>query len=398
MSRMRKRFLDCSKMDMKEAEQWGKDLAEMQRDIMFWMADLARYSEARWPDKHFQVWPEWISPGMVARASGVGKAYPNESDRQHEATYSQYMQVAGKHDRHDRLAAIVANGMTTDESRKAASEEKKESSISELANNAWLIGFDIHYFAHRHFYSGAGVETAIQVAEWVQRTVERLKAKGATDAVCAFEGCGSFRKQLTKDWEGERYKDRPAKPSDLTYQLRSVRELLNGFGFACVSVDDYEADDVLASYAAQFQGKTTIVSADKDLRQSLSDKCNMLLDVEWIEDPTSGEMMPEYKWLSAKQHTEATGIPPNQWVEFQVLMGDATDGIKGCAGIGEKGAADLVKTFGTVAAVIQAAKDGDERIKQKKRESLIEFEGKHEITRQLVTLRTDLQLPKTTKI
>ena len=396
MSRMRKRFLDCSAMDMKQAEQWGKDLAETQRDIMFWIADLARYSESRWPDSHAQVWPEWISPGMIARASGVGKAYPNEADRQHEATYSQYMQVAGKHDRHERLAAIVDSGMTTDESRKAGSE--KELPRNEQANNAWLIGFDIHYFAHRHFYSGAGVETALQVAEWVQRTVERLKPKGVTDAVCAFEGNGSFRKQLTKDWVGEHYKDRPAKPSDLTYQLRSVRELLTGFGFACVSVDDYEADDVLASYAAQFPGKTTIVSADKDLRQSLSVKCNMLLDVEWIQDPTSGEMLPEYKWLSAKQHTDKTGIPPNQWVEYQIIMGDATDGIKGCSGIGEKGAADLVKEFGTVAAAIQAAKDGDDRIKPKKREALIEFESKLEITRKLVTLRTDLPLPTATKV
>ena len=90
--RMRKRFLDCSEMTMEEAESWGKELAETQRDIMFWLGDLARYAEARWPDQHFQVWPDWISPGLISRAAGVTKAYPNEQDRQHEATYSQFMQ------------------------------------------------------------------------------------------------------------------------------------------------------------------------------------------------------------------------------------------------------------------------------------------------------------------
>ena len=124
----------------------------------------------------------------------------------------------------------------------------------------------------------------------------------------------------------------------------------------------------------------------------------MLLDVEWIEDETSGEMLPDYKWMSAKQHTEETGIPPEQWTEFQALMGDATDGIKGAAGIGKKGAADLVQEFGSVYAAISAAKADDERIKPAKRKSLIEFEPKLETTRKLVTLEIALTLPTNTRI
>jgi DNA polymerase-1 len=124
----------------------------------------------------------------------------------------------------------------------------------------------------------------------------------------------------------------------------------------------------------------------------------MLLDVEWTTDETSGDSLPEYKWLSAKTHTDKTGIPPSQWVAFQCLMGDATDGIKGAPGIGEKGAADIVKMFGTVEAAIAAAKTGDERLKPRQRESLIAFEPKAEVTRKLVTLVDSLEVPTTTRI
>jgi DNA polymerase-1 len=79
-------------------------------------------------------------------------------------------------------------------------------------------------------------------------------------------------------------------------------------------------------------------------------------------------------------------------------MGDNCDGIKGVSGIGEKGASDLIKQFGSVDGAIAAAKADDERIKPKKREALIEFEGKKDVTLQLVTLRTDLQLPASTRL
>lgn len=388
MARMRKRFLDCSNMTMEEAETWGKELAETQRNIMFYLGDLARYAETRWPDKHFQIWPEDVSPGMISRAAGVAKAYPNEQDRQHEATYSQYMQLAGKPDRHEQLAAIVDKGLTTDESRKVVQSERSE---------RWLLAIDVNYFLHRFWFSGAGIESAVSVATWIQRTVERLREKGLTDVACCFDSHRNDRKELTKDWE-DKYKDRPPKDPELGQQLALVRDLLSGRGFACVSVDGMEGDDVMASYAKQFEGRITLVTQDKDCKQCLSEKCNMLLDVTWKQDETSGEHMPEYKWLSAKQHFEATGIRPDQWTGYQAIMGDNCDGIKGASGIGEKGAADLIKEFGSVDGAISAAKADDERIKKKKREALIEFEGKKDVTLQLVTLRTDLQLPASTRI
>ena len=391
MTRLRKRFLDCSGLTLEQCESFAGSLAELQRDIMFHVGDIQRYAEAKWPDQHFQIWPPWISPGMVQRAAGVCRAYPDEADRQIDATYSQYMQNAGRADRQARLAAIVDQGLTTDESRAAAKV------VDGTNRTRYLLAVDVSYFVHRFWFSGAAVETAVGVANWVQRTVERLKEKGLSDCVCCLDSSTNHRKAFTEGWE-HKYKDRPPKDQELVQQLHLTRDLLEGHGFACVTVDGYEADDVMASYAKQFDGKTTLLTQDKDCRQALSDKCNMLLDVEWVQDEHSGENTPTYKWLSAKQHTEATGISPDKWIQYQALMGDNTDGIKGAVGIGDKGAKDLVLTFGSAAAAIEAARQGDPRIKPKQQAALIEFAEKLDVTLKLVTLRTDLELPTTTRL
>jgi 5'-3' exonuclease len=386
----RKRFLECKNMTIEDAEELGKYLAKLQRDISFYVGDLARYAEARWPDKHPQVWPEWVSPGMLDRTAGVCRAYPKEEDRQHEVTYTQYMQVAKKPNRDSLLAGMV--GQTTDESR------KKPNSEAPPAKDPWLLAVDTNYFLHRFWFSGAGIEAAQGVADWIERTVDRLKEKGLTDCACCFDSRTNHRKALTEGWK-DAYKPRPPKDPELGQQLNLVRELLEKKNFACVSQEGMEADDMMASYAAQFDGRVTLMTQDKDMRQCLSDHVNMLLDVEWMENPTSGEMLPDYKWLSMAAHIESTGLKPAQWTDYQMLMGDSVDGIKGCPGIGEKGAADLIKEFETLEKVYAAAEADDERIKEKKRVALLEFrDSTAEVTRLLVTLKTDLVVTKATRL
>ena len=390
MQRLSKRHLDCTDMTMVAAESYGLNLAEWQASCLWWIGDLARFSERNWPDTHHQVWPDWVSPGLIARAKAVAEAYPNKDDRRHDATWTQFMRLANKPDRQAQLAAIVDEGLTTDEAAKVNSDD---------GVSRWLLAVDVHYYLHRFWFGGAGIEAAHGVSSWVARTVERLKEKGLTDVVCCFDSKTNHRKELVigAGWE-DKYKDRPPKDPELGNQLSLVYQLLEGAGFCCAKIDGMEADDIMASCANQFDGKVTILTQDKDARQCLSDKCNMLLDVEWSEDETTGDNIPDYKWLSAKQHTEATGIRPDQWTEFQAIMGDNVDGIKGCVGIGEKGANDLIKEFGSAGGAIQSAKDGAESIKPKKRDSLIEFESKLDVTLQLVTLRTDLKIPSNTRI
>jgi 5'-3' exonuclease len=388
-SRLRPLFLDTKGLDLQGLESFGNDLVEYQRGIMWWIGDCARAAERISPDNWAQCFPEG-PPDMLSRCMAVAKAYPNESDRNPLASWTTHMREANKPDRIQRVQAHADAGRTSDEANKANQEERL---------NRWLLAIDVNYYLHRFYHSGAGVEAASCVAQWIERTVDRMKhfRRQLTDVVCCFDSSTNHRKELTKDWE-DKYKDRPPKAPELVQQLHAVRDLLHGQGFLCVSQEGMEADDLLASYASQFQGDVTILSQDKDVRQCLSGTCNILLDVDWNEDPTSGEMIPSYQWITAKQHTDATGIRPGQWPDYQAIMGDNVDGIKGVSGIGEKGAADLIREFGTVEGAIQAAKDGDERIKPKKREALIEFEQRLDITRQLVTLKRNLPVPSNTRI
>jgi len=387
-----KTFFDATGLSVEEMEEQGTFLIKIQKAINWQIGDLALAAKKKLGSENFsQVFPEDVSPGLIDRCMAVSAAYPTPESRNPFASWTIHMREKNRSDRIKRIQSHVDAGRTSDEARAEISKDNGEK------KHRWLMAIDVNFFLHKYWYSGSGVESAVNLASWIERTVERLKAKGLTDVVCCFDDKWNHRKKLTEDWE-DKYKDRKKKDDELVQQLTIVRELLEEKNFACVSIDGMEADDVMASYAAQFKGRVTLLTQDKDMRQTLSNTVNMLTDVEWHEDPTSGEMIPDYKWLSAKAHTEKTGIHPSQWVDFQCLWGDNVDGIRGASGIGEKGAADLINEFGTCEAAIAAAKDHDERIKPSKRKSLIEFEGKLQITRQLVSLRTDLPVPSNTMI
>ncbi len=399
-SRMQDLYFDADGLSVSELEAWGRDFTWWQRRINFYLGDLALYARRLLGDENYsQVFPPEVSPGLIQRCEAVARAYAPK-DRNPLASWTVHMTHANKSNRIELVAAAVDAGRTSDEEREHAKAKQSSESSS---RHRWILAIDVNYHVTRMWASGAETEAAKQVSEWIKRTVARLKEKGLTDVVCCFDAGNNFRKELTKDWE-DKYKDRAQKDPELGQQLRLAEEMLSEF--CCAKMDGFEADDLMASYAKNFDGKVTLLTVDKDMRQCLSSKCNMLVAVDWVEDPTSGENIPDYKWVSVKDHvkgctyngTAVEGISPEQWTTFQALAGDSSDTISGAAGIGAKIAADLVKEFGTIEAIIKAAKDGDERITAKKREALIAFESKYETTLKLVTLRTDLPLLKTTKI
>jgi len=398
MTRMQELFLDTSGLDVAGLEAWGRDLAWWQRQINWYIGQLAIAAKEKLGDENYsQVFPSDVSPGLIQRCEAVARAYAPK-DRNPLASWTVHMTHANKPNRIELVAASVNAGRTSDEERRHATQSNQDEK-----RQRWILCIDVNYHVTRMWASGAETEAAKQVSEWIKRTVERLKEKGLTDVVCCFDSGNSFRKELTKDWE-DKYKNRATKDPELGQQLRLAEEMLSEFCSA--KMDTFEADDLMASFAKQFDGKVTLLTVDKDMRQCLSPKCNMLVAVDWVEDPTSGEMLPDYKWVSVKDHlkgctyngTAVEGVSPEQWTTFQALAGDSSDTISGAAGIGAKIAADLVKEFGTIEAIIAAAKDDDPRITAKKREALIAFESKYKTTLELVTLRTDLPVPKTTKV
>lgn len=406
MSRQKPVSLDTAGLSLSELEQWGKDLIAQQRSINWYLGDLAIAAKAMLgEDNYSQVFPTETSPGLIQRCEAVARAYaPSERNEHPAATWSIHKLYSNKPNRIELVAAAVEAGRTSDEERKHEKAERDASSVdSEPRKHRWLLAIDVNYHVTRTWASGAGTEAAKQVSEWIDRLIGRLKEKGLTDVVCCLDSTNSFRKDLTKDWE-DKYKSRATKDPELVQQLRLAEDMLSHY--CCARINGYEADDLMASFARQFDGKVSLLTVDKDMRQCLSSKCNMLVDIQWNEDPTSGEMMPEYKWVSVRDHiegftyngTSVVGITPEQMTLFQAIAGDSSDSISGAEGIGAKIAADLVKEFGSFEEIIKAAKDEDERITEKKRNALIAFEPKYEITKKLVTLHTDLPLPTTTRI
>lgn len=179
----------------------------------------------------------------------------------------------------------------------------------------------------------------------------------------------------------EQYKaHRPEPPEDLIPQFELIRDATRAFGFDPIELEGYEADDLIACYAAQARDKgmeVVIVSSDKDLMQLIREGVTM-----W--DPI------KQKTLSDPEVFEKFGVTPDKVVDVQALIGDATDNVPGVPGIGPKTAAQLINDYGDLETVLNKT---DEITKPKLRENLITFADQARISKILVKLHCDAALP-----
>lgn len=394
--------------------------AEMQRAVLWIIGDLALAAERQYPDTHYQAWPVWVSLDHIERCKAVAAAYPPK-DRNIEATWTIHARHAKDPDRVAIVAAAVAAGQTSDENRKnpAPVENRQVAGSEEPAappepvaptesappvSSRWLLCVDINYYVHRQFQV-EGMAAGTSIVSWLIRVIDRLMGKGLTDVVCCFDGPNNHRHEITKGWD-QPYKERTEKAPELVTLLNQVPTMLSEKNILIVTIDGMEADDVMASYAKSFDGKVTLLTADKDLRQCLSERCNMLIDVKWEENPDTREWLPVYNWVNVKAHMESvtyasakvSGISPEAWPHFQAIAGDSVDKIRGCEGIGAKGAMDLILAHNTVQGVIEACKSGAVALTAKKIEAVLAFEPFAEATLLLTTMRTDLKVPQNTTI
>ncbi len=183
----------------------------------------------------------------------------------------------------------------------------------------------------------------------------------------------TFRNEIYKDYKAHR----PEAPEDLIPQFGLIRDATRAFNVACIEKENFEADDLIATYAriAEEEGaEVIIVSSDKDLMQLVRDGVTML-------DPMKNRP------IGPDEVREKFGVGPDKVVEVQALCGDSTDNVPGVPGIGVKTAAQLINEYGDLETLLGRA----EEIKQpKRRESLIEHAELARISRELVTLRDDV--------
>ena len=183
---------------------------------------------------------------------------------------------------------------------------------------------------------------------------------------------GVFRKQIDPNYKATR----KPRPDDFGPQEARILQICRDAGLPIYFIPAYEADDVLATMARRLGGQgyeTFLVSKDKDLRQVLDEHTRMY-DVH-TDDVTTPETM------EAK-----LGYTPAEAIDVQTLMGDAIDNVPGVPGVGEKTAVKLIKKYGSAAAIL----DHLDELTPKLREGFVAFKEKMDITRQLVTLHTDV--------
>ena len=214
------------------------------------------------------------------------------------------------------------------------------------------------------------------------------RADGPTHlAVILDKGSTSFRNALYDQYKA----NRPPPPEDLVPQFPLIRDATRAFSLPCIEEDDLEADDLIASYAREATRRgwdVTIVSSDKDLMQ-LVGRC---------AEPHDGveggciDMLDTMKnqRIDIPEVVEKFGVPPELVGDVLALMGDSVDNVPGIYGIGPKTASKLIQDYGSLTGALDAA---PEMKAGKLRDRLIEGREMAELSRVLVQLKEDCELP-----
>ncbi|MCE9571643.1 MAG: DNA polymerase I [Deltaproteobacteria bacterium] len=158
-------------------------------------------------------------------------------------------------------------------------------------------------------------------------------------AVVFDAGRKSFRTEIFPEYKAHR----PPPPEDLAIQMPYFRQIVEGMRWPVLAVPGVEADDVIATLVTQARAKgweAVVYSADKDLMQLVGDGVTMI-DALRATTYTREEVMKKF------------GVPPEQVADFLALTGDTSDNIPGLSGVGDKTAATLLATYGSIERMIE---------------------------------------------
>ena len=199
----------------------------------------------------------------------------------------------------------------------------------------------------------------------------------------------SWRVDLFPEYKANRVDDEgeeELEPDLLTPQIPLILDFFEAAGIPLVGVDDYEADDVIATYSKTEKGPIRIITGDRDLFQLVDDNRNVA--VAYLAKGISNHDLVDRAWIASKY-----GIPGERYGLFAMIRGDASDGLPGIRGIGEKGAAAIAQSFSSMSDVIDAAHKDDDRLHPTHRKKILADLDYATIAEKLVTCATDIRLP-----
>lgn len=233
------------------------------------------------------------------------------------------------------------------------------------------------YFAIRNMTNSKG-ESTNALYGFIRSVHKLIKDFKPTHVVAVFDGPRNAKKRL--DIYPDYKIHRLASPQDLPYQISWAHEFCSMMGLPHLNIPEVEADDTIGAVAkwAEKQGaEVYICSTDKDLAQLVNERIFML------------NTRKENQIIGVKEVEEIYGVLPTQIIDLLSLTGDSSDNIPGVAGIGPKTASTLLKEFGSLDALLA----NTDKIQGKKQQTLIENKDKALLSRQLVSLHLDVNIP-----
>lgn len=201
----------------------------------------------------------------------------------------------------------------------------------------------------------------------------------------------SWRVELFPEYKANRLDesgDGEEEPDLLTPQVPIILDFFEALGIPILGTDDYEADDVVATLAQREPGPIRIATGDRDLFQVVDDSKDT--KVIYLAKGISAHDLVDLKWISDKY-----GIPEGRYGLFAMIRGDASDGLPGIKGIGEKGAAEIVQHFEAMSDLLAAVESKDDRLRDLHRKRIRNDIAYAKIAPKLVTPATDVPLPRT---
>ena len=197
----------------------------------------------------------------------------------------------------------------------------------------------------------------------------------------------SFRHERYPAYKATREKLTDELQSDFDTGMERICQLLEAYRLPVLALPGYEADDVigtLARHGAAAGVNVVIVSGDKDFQQ-------LVRPGVWLLNPgRGGPAGVEEQWVSVENGAQRLGVPPAHVTDYLALVGDSSDNVPGVKGIGDKTACELVNTYGDLEAILAAA---PALTKKRPREALLEQGDMARLSKELVTIREDLDFP-----
>lgn len=262
--------------------------------------------------------------------------------------------------------------------------------------NAALLVLDSASLYYRSFFALPESMTAPDghphnaVRGFIDTLASLIETYAPAGVVCAWDDDWrpAWRVELLPSYKAHRVldgtEDVEEEPDTLGPQIDAIATFLDEWGIARVGYDDHEADDVIASFAAQRTDPTIAVTGDRDLFQIIDDaRSSMVLY-------TASGGMAKWPLMANEQVRERFNIDAGQYVDFAVLRGDPSDGLPGVAGIGAVTAAALLNAFGDLDGVLKAAETPAKPLTPRIAERLLGSQEYIENARTVVSAVTDL--------